>query len=77
MPKTFKEISDSLSLALEDIQRKKAIAETANNAAIKASGEYNNAVSAAQELREQLTGSLNSQLGATNDNVRVMTPKAG
>jgi hypothetical protein len=72
---TFKEISASLDLALQGIQSKKTVLDTANLAASKASDDYMTAVNNAQDLRQQLYNSIEVNLGPFNSNVKVFSPK--
>ena len=72
---TFKEISDSLSAALENVKLKKSLLDVANAKASQASSEYQNAMSKAQSLKQQLTESLDSVLPPSNY-AKVMSPVA-
>jgi len=72
---TFKEVSDSLSTALQDLNNKKVALDEANTAANKAQNDYNDAMNKAQSLRQQLTDSLEDVMPPMPDNVRVGTPR--
>lgn len=68
--RSFKEISDSLSKALEAIKEKKDIFDKASIAVAKASTDYQESISNAQFLRDELNKSLNDSMGAVDTHVR-------
>jgi len=74
---TFKEIAESLDAALRDLQTKKSALDAANVEASKANDSYMSAISVAQNLKQQLTSSLEPVLpDHYTSNVKVMTPRS-